>query len=241
MSLDAMLPTKVSMQQEAGWHAAARLGAPPWAPPGSGDEARPRLPTTARQRRELRVLERWVPTVFAGRRVLEAGAGTGSWTRFIAPQTHSLLATDGCEQSLAIARRRVPSAKVRFACVEGHALPPTLGQFDAAFAGFRLSRVPRAQRPAFFRGLHARLEPGAKVLLLDSRFVPGYSAPLAGSDDDGNTYQLRRLSDGSEQRVLKNYPDADDLLQALDGLALRPVLHQWLYHWALCYEVAAAR
>ena len=38
---------------------------------------------------ELRALEAWLPSVFAGRRVLEIACGTGWWTPHGAPQPRS--------------------------------------------------------------------------------------------------------------------------------------------------------
>lgn len=187
---------------------------------------------------ELRLLERWAPTVFAGRDTLEVAAGAGYWTRFIAPQTHSLLATDGEASALALARQRVCSAKVQFAVADALALPASLGQFDGAFSGFWLSQLPRTARQAFLASLHARLQPGAKVLLLDQRYVPGTSHPISDTDDDGNTYQTRRGADGSVHRVLRNFPSGDELLAMIAGLGAQAVLHQWKFFWALCYEVA---
>jgi demethylmenaquinone methyltransferase/2-methoxy-6-polyprenyl-1,4-benzoquinol methylase len=189
---------------------------------------------------ELRLLERWVPTVFAGRRVLEVAAGTGYWTRFIAPQTTSLLATDATEQALAVARKRVVSRKVSFALADAYALPAELGHFEAAFAGFWLSHVPKGRLADFFASLHARLEPGAKVLLLDNRLVAGSNHPIVDTDAEGNTYQTRRLQNGSVHRVLKNFPSGDELLAMVAGIGAGIVLHQWQYFWALAYEMPAA-
>jgi hypothetical protein len=50
------------------------------------------------------------------------------------------------------------------------------------------------------------------VVFLDNRFVPGSSTPIAESDAEGNTYQVRTLADGSTHRVLKNFPDRDALM-----------------------------
>jgi demethylmenaquinone methyltransferase/2-methoxy-6-polyprenyl-1,4-benzoquinol methylase len=193
------------------------------------------------RQQELRLLERWVPTVFAGRRVLEVAAGTGYWTRFIAPQTVSLLASDATEQALAVAKKRVISRKVGFALADAYALPGELGRFEAAFAGFWISHVPRSRLGEFFSSLHARLEPGAKVLLLDNRFVAGSNHPISDVDAEGNTYQMRRLQNGSVHKVLKNFPSGDELLGMVAGLGVMgTVLHQWQYFWALAYEMPGA-
>lgn len=187
---------------------------------------------------ELRLIERWLPTVFAGRHVLEVAAGTGYWTRFIAPLAATLLATDAAAPTLEIARGRVHGGSVRFAIADAYELPAELGQFDAAFAGFWLSHVPKAEIGRFLRSLHARLKPSAKVLLLDNRYVEGSNLPITERDADGNTYQTRRLQNGSLHRVLKNFPTEQELLRMAEGWGHSAVYHQWTYFWALGYEVA---
>src|SRR5437660_514116 len=46
---------------------------------------------------------------------------------------------------------------------------------------------------------------------MDNLYVDGSSTPDAERDAEGKTYQLRRLSDGTENRVLKNFPTEQDL------------------------------
>jgi demethylmenaquinone methyltransferase/2-methoxy-6-polyprenyl-1,4-benzoquinol methylase len=76
-------------------------------------------------------------------------------------------------------------------------------------------------------------------VLLDNRFVQGSSTPIAERDAEGNTYQLRRLEDGSTYRVLKNFPAEHELHQAVKGVASEVRYHEWQYFWALEYVVAA--
>ena len=161
-----------------------------------------------------------LPALFAGKRVLEIACGTGFWTQFIAAQ-------------------RVAADKVRFVTGDAYMLPTDLGRFDAAFAGFWFSHVPQARQREFLQGLGAVLQPGALVVLLDNRYVPGSSTPIAQTDANGDSYQLRPLDDGSEHRVLKNFPTQARLRQLLDGLGDEPVLTELAYYWVLQYRVVA--
>ena len=151
---------------------------------------------------DLRAIERWLPPKFAGARVIEIACGTGYWTRFIAPVAAQLLAIDAAAETLAIAKTRVPAGKVDFVLGDAYALPRHVGPFDAAFAGFWFSHVPKARWREFLLGLAARLEPGARVVLLDNRYVEGSSTPLSAQDADGNSYQARLWDDGSTHDVL---------------------------------------
>ena len=188
---------------------------------------------------DLRAIAAWLPPHFAGARVLDVACGTGWWTRRIAPVAAGLVGIDAAPETLAIARARVAAAQARFEVGDAYALAPSLGRFDAAFAGFWFSHLPRARRLPFLRGLGERLAPGATVVLLDNRDVPGSSLPLAGTDPAGDTWQWRRLADGSTHRVLKNHPGEDELQGLLPGLGTDGRFVTWPHYWAFTYRRAA--
>jgi demethylmenaquinone methyltransferase/2-methoxy-6-polyprenyl-1,4-benzoquinol methylase len=190
------------------------------------------------RQRDLRLIERWLSSAFTARTTLELACGTGYWTRFIATTAKELAAIDVSAETLHMARARVKSLGVSFVLGDAYRLPVAARRFDAAFAGFWFSHVPRARAREFLRGLHRALVPGAKVVFLDNRFVPGSSTPIAEQDGDGNTYQLRRLEDGSTHRVLKNFPSESELPRAVAGLAEEIRFHEWQYFWAMEYVVA---
>lgn len=187
---------------------------------------------------DLRQIEAWLPGHFAGRRVLEVACGTGYWTRLIAPVAAHVLALDAAPATLELARRRVPAGSVDFVVGDAYALPPCSPPFDAAFAGFWWSHVPRARLREFLRGLHACLTPGARVVFLDNRHVPGSSTPVSPPDEAGDTWQQRHLDDGSTHRVLKNFPTEAALRQAVEGLATDAQFTTWDHYWALAYETS---
>lgn len=184
---------------------------------------------------DLRAIEAWLPPLFAQTRVLEIACGTGYWTQFIAPSASHMLALDIAPETLCIARQRVPVGKVDFSVGDAYQLPRHLGKFDTAFAGFWFSHVPKARRQEFLSGLGKLLVPGAKVVLLDNRFVAGSSSPITERDADGNTYQTRELADGSRHRVLKNFPSELELQSMLDGIGQLGTVTNWPYFWAFQY------
>ncbi|HSC62210.1 MAG TPA: class I SAM-dependent methyltransferase [Caldimonas sp.] len=192
---------------------------------------------------DLREIERWLPAALHGRRILELACGTGHWTRFLAPVASSIVAIDSAEETLRIARARVPLANVSFAIGDAYVPGRTRGgPFDAAFAGFWFSHVPNERQVEFLAALAAALEPGAKVVLLDNLFVEGSSSPLCEKDVLGNTYQSRSLGDGSTHRVLKNFPSEAQLHALVSGgLGHSPRYTSWRYYWALEYRVPGHR
>lgn len=187
---------------------------------------------------DLRALEHDLPEAFADRRALEVACGTGYWTQFLARTARSIVAIDLTPATLAIAGHRCAGMRVDFVQGDAFALPFRAGAFDAAFAGFWFSHVRKLQLGRFVSGLHACLGPGARVILLDNRYVEGNSTPIAHRDGEGNTFQDRTLADGSRTRVLKNFPDEAELRALLPDGARAPHYRALEFYWVFEYELA---
>ncbi len=185
---------------------------------------------------DLRAMEVWLPTPFADREVLEIACGTGWWTPHGARDAQAWLATDLNPETTAIARHKALPACVQFATVDAYSMAELGGQtFDAAFAGCWWSHVPLQRLPGWLATLHARLRRGARVVMLDNRYVSQSSTPLTRSDDHGNTYQSRSLDDGSVHEVLKNFPTPAAAIAMLGPQARGAQWHAWEHYWALSY------
>jgi ubiquinone/menaquinone biosynthesis C-methylase UbiE len=188
---------------------------------------------------DLRRIEQWLPSVLAGRSVLEVACGTGYWTQFFAPHCPRVVAIDAAPETLRIAQARVAGTKVEFVVGDAYDLPAQAEPLGAGFAGFWWSHIPHDRITAFLQGFHTALEPGAPVVLLDNRFVAGSSTPISERDSAGNTYQTRQLADGTAHRVLKNFPSKQELLAAVSAWATGVRYHEWEYYWALEYATPA--
>jgi ubiquinone/menaquinone biosynthesis C-methylase UbiE len=188
---------------------------------------------------DLRKIEEWLPPIFQGAGVLEVACGTGYWTQFIAPVASRVLGIDAAPETLRIARSRVPQTSVEFAVGDAYDLPRTTRSYQRGFAGFWFSHIPKSRVREFLTGFHAALEPGATVVLLDNRFVEASSSPISERDAEGNTYQQRRLGDGTSHRVLKNFPSEEELRVITAGLCVQWRYQAWQYYWALQYVPAA--
>jgi demethylmenaquinone methyltransferase/2-methoxy-6-polyprenyl-1,4-benzoquinol methylase len=189
---------------------------------------------------ELAWLRSHVADFARGRRVLEVACGTGYWTAQLAHAARSVLATDVTDEVLALARARgLPSDVVTFAHADAFRLDAIAGTFDAAFAGFWWSHIPRADGARFLAGLHGRLTRPARVLLLDNRYVEGSSTPISRADDAGDTYQQRRLADGTTHEVLKNFPSAGEVRQVLEAAgAAATWVRESTHFWHASYDLA---
>jgi SAM-dependent methyltransferase len=188
---------------------------------------------------DLRAMEAALPGCFANRRVLEIACGTGWWTVHAARDAKRWLATDLNEETLAVARTKPLPPCVELRTMDAFGFDGLgLEGFDAAFAGHWWSHLPRAGLPDWLELLHAHLEPGARVVMLDNRYVEGSSTPIDRRDDGGNTWQQRRLADGSTHEVLKNFPTEAEARAALGGRAQHVRWTEHAHFWVLDYTLS---
>ena len=183
---------------------------------------------------DLASLREKISTAMRGARVLEVACGTGYWTQLIAGVAAQVVATDLAEEPMRIAQSKTYANRPSFTIADAYALPEALGRFDASLAVFWWSHVPRHRIREFLASLHARLEPGARVVLMDNLFVEGSSTAISEIDAQGNTYQLRRLADSSRVRVLKNFPSEAELRSQLPApLSYEALQYYWLAEYRL--------
>lgn len=186
---------------------------------------------------DIAFLVDYLPAAFAGRSVLEVACGTGYWTQHIAREAARLVATDATPEPLEFAKLRPGASAVVFRMEDAYNLPADLGLFDGAFAGLWLSHVPIGSRPAFLGSLHARLNPGARVVFIDNSEVQCRELPIVETDAEGNTYQHRQLRDGTTHRVLKNFPGEQELLRMIQPFARSASFRPLENFWMLEYQV----
>jgi demethylmenaquinone methyltransferase/2-methoxy-6-polyprenyl-1,4-benzoquinol methylase len=191
---------------------------------------------------DLARLRAEIPALFEGETVLEIACGTGYWTPLIAARARSVLALDAVEDVLAIARQKAyPGRNATFAQADAYRLPDWAEKFTGCFAGFWWSHIPMEKIDSFLASLHARLAPGARVAFMDNLYVEGNSTPLARRDAAGNTYQERRLADGSRHEVLKNFPADAELEARLGRIGAEVRITRYQYYWLASYRIMAER
>jgi len=174
----------------------------------------------------------------ASGRVLEIAAGTGYWTQVLSASATAVTATDISPETLEVARgRRYGPAPVTFRLADAYALQDVPGQFDTAFLGFFWSHVLRADLPRFLRGLHARLGAGTTVTVLDNRYVPGSSTPVSRTTPEGDTYQLRTLSDGRSYEIVKNFPCRSEFTADVAAVGANVEWTQLRYFWLAAFRL----
>jgi demethylmenaquinone methyltransferase/2-methoxy-6-polyprenyl-1,4-benzoquinol methylase len=187
---------------------------------------------------ELEWLRGRIPELLAGRTVLEVACGTGYWTQFIARKARRVYACDINESVLEIAADKpIAKDRVHFFKADAVSLEGVPSGCNAGFAGFWWSHVKKSGIEQFVTNLASRLEPGARVVVLDNQFAEGSSTPISRRDAEGNTYQMRHLASGEQYEVLKNFPSSADLAEAVRPVAREAHLETLTYYWLLVFDL----
>jgi SAM-dependent methyltransferase len=187
---------------------------------------------------DLKCLRNIVSSFFSSKTVLEIACGTGYWTKVLADTAEFVTAVDSSEEVLEIARRKPAGrGKVEFLNGDVYCLPNIRDSFTGALAAFWWSHVPKERFNEFLRSFHSPLAKGCQVMLIDNIYVPGNSTAISRTDEHGNTYQNRKLSDGRVYQVLKNFPRRAELLHNLGSAAIDFQFHELEYYWYSTYRV----
>ena len=186
---------------------------------------------------DLAQLKEVVRSLFSAHTVLEVACGTGYWTQVVTETAKFVTATDTSDEVLEIGiQKPIKESKVEFINADAYCLAKLAGPYTAALAAFWWSHIPRDRIEQFLRSLHHSLAANRLVMLIDNKYVPGSSTPISSSDESGNTYQTRKLSDGMEYRVLKNFPGESELRRSLGVTAKKFCFHELNYYWYATYR-----
>jgi demethylmenaquinone methyltransferase/2-methoxy-6-polyprenyl-1,4-benzoquinol methylase len=189
---------------------------------------------------DLRVLKELCAQTLAGHTVLEIACGTGFWTQAAAQTAQAITATDINREMLQLAEAKPYPCPVAFRQVDAFRLEELpAGDFTAGMAMAWWSHLRPSELQRFLAGYHRRLQPGALLLFMDNRFVAGSNSPISRTDEEGNTYQWRKLADGSRHEVLKNFPSEAAVREVLAGVATDIRWTELPYYWLLTYRLPA--
>ena len=149
-----------------------------------------------------------------------------------------ILATDFNSEVIKIARHKhYKKCKVSFRESDAYSLSNVRGDFTGGFCGFWWSHIPRARIQDFLLTFHSKLQNDALVVMVDNKYVEGSSTRLSRTDSDGNTYQMRRLQDGSLHEVLKNFPTEEEIKTSIEKHSKNFYFIDLEYYWLVKYQV----
>ena len=192
-----------------------------------------------RQEEQKKIANKLKETL-TGRRVLEIACGTGYWTQFLSKTAQSIVATDIVQEVLEIAKRKQYKCPISFLKEDVYNLSFEDNSFNGGLANFWFSHIPKDRIDPFLKGFHRLLQTGSKVFIADNVYIPGVGGELIKKEGKENTYKLRRLKDGSENLVLKNYFSTNKLLKIFSKHVKRfsgENVFYGNYFWYITYEL----
>lgn len=195
-----------------------------------------KLYTRADRQEHLREASDILQNIFRGKEVLEIACGTGYWTEQISRTAKSILATDINEAMLTVAKtKHYAPAPVVFEKRDMYASSEK--KHESLFGGFIWSHILVQERDGFIDAMNNHVVPGGTVAFIDNLYVEGSNLPITETDAQGNTYQTRTLDNGTQHKVLKNFPTEEELRKLLDGKAGDVRFTPLPYYWILEYRV----
>ena len=174
---------------------------------------------------------------FTGHDVFEVACGTGYWTQAISQTAKSITATDFNEEALQIAKAKKYSCEVNFQKADAFNLSFPQNNFTAGLAAAWWSHLRKSEIRNFLSQFHRQFSSGSLIAFMDNRFVAGSNTPISRTDSEGNTYQMRKLENGKEYEVLKNFPDEKEARKIIGDSAVEICWTELQYYWLLTYKL----
>jgi len=166
----------------------------------------------ARWRAEIADVRRIFDALPLAGEVIEFAPGTGYWTQLLVERGATVTAIDGSVEMIAANKARLgpQSAAVDYQQANLFDWVPDRKWGLSVFC-FWISHVPEARLEEFLGTVRSMLRVDGSVFFLDGRREPSSTAgdhQLPGPDTEVVT---RRLDDGREFRIVKNFREASDL------------------------------
>ena len=174
---------------------------------------------TAEWDRQVQAVVQALDTFGPAGDVLELAGGTGWWTQRLAQTAANLTVVDSSDETLRLNRERVdrPDGKgVTYIVADIFGAPDR--RYDTVFFSFWLSHVPRQLFAGILGASGVVPTARGRVFLIDNRRDPTRAAQDPYIIDEADDVQRRRLTDGSEHRVVKVFYEPDELAKRLRRL-----------------------
>jgi cyclopropane fatty-acyl-phospholipid synthase-like methyltransferase len=149
--------------------------------------------------------------IVKGKEVLEITCGTAYWTKVMAETAKHVHATDLNETMLDVARDNCRGiSNITFRNSGLYTIKPKEFR-PVLFCGFFWSHVEIEKLNDFVKAISKYVGKGGTMIFIDNLYVEGSSTPISSPDEYGNTYQARKLGDGTPYTILKNFPSEEQI------------------------------
>ena len=112
---------------------------------------------------------------------------------------------------------------------------PDRNKFESLFGGFIWSHILLQDLDKFLSTVNSLVSPRGTVVFMDNNFIEGSNHPITKKDEQGNSYQTRKLEDDTTHLVLKNFPTEIFLRHKLKDISGELKFFNLTYYWIISY------
>ena len=195
--------------------------------------------TLEKMERLLQPIIEYIGKYIVDKNILEIGCGTGNWTQVLAKKAKSVHATDSSPAAIKIAQKKLSEFKnISFQVSDAYTLSNVERQFNCLFASDWWSHIPKSKIEVFLKTITAKLIPEAYVLFLDMSWKDYFKNEPYYYDIEGNRISIRDLPDGSEFRVVKNFPTENEIRDFVHNYGTDIIYKEFdsLKRWLVLYR-----
>jgi len=191
------------------------------------------------RQQEQNAISKVMKEVLRDRSILEVACGTGFWTQIVSQTARHIVAIDSSTEMLQIAKSKtIQPNKVTFLEADAYALSNVPGSFEGGLANFWFSHIPKTRINEFLLGFHKKIVKHGAVFMADNTYVPGIGGELVTQPGSEDTFKVRKLANGSEHVILKNYYTKNQLRDIFTTFTANLNIHLGSCFWWISYEVA---
>jgi len=185
------------------------------------------------RRREIENHCKYLERIAKDKIVLDLACGTGYWTRIAANSANQVIGGDLAVEMIHQARQKNYCASTNFVACDLYHLPFQSKSFDLVILGFWLSHEPRQNFSRLFEIISDPLNKNGQIWMIDNNLpAEGAQIDSVRIDEDGNNFKLRKLADGTEYVILKNYFTKQELETILaNRFQITNLIHE-KYYWS---------
>ena len=153
--------------------------------------------------------------------VVELAPGTGYWTDLLVDRCATVTAIDGSAEMTAVNKARLGDRSAAVDSLQANLfswVPER--EWDLLVSCFWISHVPVARLADFLATCRRALRPGGTMFFLDGQKVHSSTAVDHTLPDARSEVMVRKLNDGRQFRIVKNFHEPDALIELADGAGL---------------------
>jgi len=179
----------------------------------------------------------YVRRISENKTVLDLACGTGYWGKVASKTARELVGVDISIEMIKQAAQKSFGCRADFVVSSLYDLPFGPQSFDLIILGFWLSHEPRQNYENLFKAVTHPLKTDGQIWMIDNNPpAEGPKSESAGADSNGNNLKHRRLENGDEFVIIKNYFETEDLKKIFSGrFRIIEFVHK-KYYWSVLLE-----